>query len=77
MLAIKLDSTLSFGDYFTSLCKKTSQKLHVLAKITRSMNLSKRRNLMNTFITSQTNHCSLVWTLDSRNLNNNLNWMHE
>ena len=32
LLGVKLDSNLSFENHVTSLCKKTSQKLHTLAR---------------------------------------------
>ena len=33
LLGVKLDSNLSFENHVTYLCKKTSQKLYALAKI--------------------------------------------
>ena len=33
LLGIKLNSNLSFQNHVTSLCKKASQKLHALARI--------------------------------------------
>ena len=42
LLGIKFDSSLSFRDHITSLCKKASQKLHALARIVSYMDLPKR-----------------------------------
>ena len=47
LLGVKFDSNLSFENHVTSLCKKASQKLHALARISHYMDLNKRRNLMN------------------------------
>ena len=77
LLGVKFDSNLSFENHVTSLCKKTSQKLHALARISHYMDLNKRRNLMKAFITSQFSHCPLIWMFHSRSLNNKINRIHE
>ena len=43
LLGIKLDSSLSFEGLITSLCKKTSQKLHALGRIVNYMDPPKRK----------------------------------
>ena len=53
LLGVKFDSNLSFESHVTSLCKKASQKLHALARISHYMDLNKRRNLMKALITCQ------------------------
>ena len=75
LLGIKFDSNLSFENHVTHLCKKTSQKLHALARISHYMDLSKCRNLMKAFITSQLGYCPLLFHI--RNLNNKINRIHE
>ena len=77
LLGVKFDSNLSFENHVTSLCKKASQKLHALARISHYMDLNKRRNLMKAFITSQFSYCPLIWMFHSRNLNNKINRIHE
>ena len=77
LLWAKFDSNLSFEGHITSLCKKASQKLHALARISHYMDLNKRRNLMKAFITSQFSYCPLIWMFHSRNLNNKINRIHE
>ena len=77
LLGVKFDSNLSFEGHVTSLCKKASQKLHALARISHYMDLNKRRSLMKAFITSQFSYCPLIWMFHSRNLNNKINWIHE
>ena len=47
-------SNLSFENNFTS------QKLYALARISHYMDLNKRRNLMQAFITSQFSYCPLM-----------------
>ena len=77
LLGVKFDSNLSFENHVTSLCKKASQKLHALARISHYMDLNKRRNLMKAFITSQFSYCLLIWMFHSRNLNNKINRIHK
>ena len=77
LLGVKFDSNLSFESHVTSLCKKASQKLHALARISHYMDLNKRMNLMKAFITSQFSYCPLIWMFHSRNLNNKINRIHE
>ena len=64
LLGVKFDSNLSFEGHVTSLCKKASQKLHALARISHYMDLNKRRNS----VTSQFSYCPLTWMFHSRNL---------
>ena len=77
LLRVKFDSNISFVNHVTSLCKKASQKLHALPRISHYMNLNKRRNLMKAFITSQFSYCPLIWMFHSRSLNNKINRIHE
>ena len=65
---IKLDSSLSFENQVTNLCKKV-QKLHALARAVSYMDVDKRKCLMKTFIMSQFDYCPLVWMFHSRKLN--------
>ena len=72
------DSSLSFKNYFTKLCKKASQKLNALARVVVSyMDLHKQKYLWKAFIMSKFNCSSLVWIFDSRKLNNRTNEIHE
>ena len=77
LIAVKFDSNLSFESHITSYCKKASQKLHALARISHYMDLNKCRNLIKAFIASQFSYCPLIWMFHSRNLNNKINRIHE
>ena len=61
----------------TSLCKKASQKLHALARITHYMDFEKRRSLMKAFVIFQFNYCPLIWMFQNRALNDRINKIHE
>ena len=71
---MKFGSNLSFENHVTSLCKKASQKLHALARISYYMELNK---LMKAFITSQFSYCPLIWMFDSCKINNKIIRIHE
>ena len=77
LLGINLDSELKFEDHINFMCKKASQKLHVLARIAPFMDLKQRRNIMKAFVESQFGYCPLIWMFHSRGLNNKINRIHE
>ena len=57
LLAIKIGNNLRFEDHVSSLCKKASQKLHALARISTYMCSRKLKLLMKSFIVSQFGYC--------------------
>ena len=77
LLGIALDKKLSFKNHVKTICKKASQKLHALARISIYMEPEKLKLLMKTFVMSQFSYCSLIWMLHDRNLNNKINRIHE
>ena len=77
LLGIIIDSKLNFKEHLEGILKKASRKVNVLSRITRYMNLTKRKLLMNSFFTSQFNYCPLVWMCHHRTINNKINRLHE
>ena len=77
LLGITLDNKLRFNEHVSNICKKVSQKLHVLARVSNYMGQDKLRVLMKAFIESQFAYCPLVWMFHSRTLNNRINRLHE
>ena len=77
LLGIKIDHELSFQPHVESLCKKVSQKLKALARMTSSLKFRQRKLLLNAFITSQFSYAPVVWMFHSRKLNNRINRIHE
>ena len=76
-LGILIDSKLTFKSHVNNICKKASQKLNALARISSYLDIQKRRTLMKSFITSQFGYCPLIWMFHSRHLNNKINKIHE
>ena len=72
LLGVIIDKNLTFNKYLSSLCKKVSQKVTALARISKFLPFHKRKLLFNTFIQSQFSYCPLVWMFCSRTMNNKI-----
>ena len=77
LLGVKIDNKLKFEEHVENLCKKASQKLNALARLSSFMRFEQRKIIMNAFITSQFSYCPTVWMFHSRKLNNRINRIHE
>ena len=77
LLGVTLDSKLNLNEHVSKICKKASQKLHALARISNYICQDKLRMIMKAFIESQFGYCPLVWMFHSRTLNNRINRLHE
>ena len=60
LLGVQVDNKLYFNYHFSEICKKASRKLYALGRVTPSMNLSKRKILMNAIFKSRFSYCSLI-----------------
>ena len=77
LLGVTIDNKLNFDEHVHKICKKASQKLHALARISKYLDKNKLRVIMKTFIESQFNYCPTTWMFHSRKLNNRINLLHE
>ena len=77
LLVVTIDSKLNVNNYLDKIFKEANQKVHVLARITQYVSISKRKLMMNSFFTSQSNYCSLVCMCHSRLMDNKSNGLHE
>ena len=77
LLGVTLDTKLNFKTRVQTLCKKASQKLHALSRISIFMESKKIKLMMNTFIMSQFSYCPLIWMFHDRNVNNKKNRIQE
>ena len=73
LLGILRDSHLTFDDHITNICRKVSQKLNALTRVSTYMDIPKRHLLTKSFISSQFGYCPLIWMFHSRGLNNKIN----
>ena len=76
LLGVTIDSNFTFEEHINNLCRKSSQKIHALPRISHYLSPNKKRILLKTFVTSQFNYCPLVWMCHSRILNNRINNIH-
>ena len=74
---IKIDNKLTLEEYVEGLCKKASQKVSAVARISSLMRFEQRKRIVNLFITSHFSHYPLVWMFHSRRLNNRIDHIHE
>ena len=68
---------LNFNTHFTKLCKKASQKLHALARVSNFLSINQRKMIMNAFIRSQFSYCPLIWMCHSRPILSIINNIHK
>ena len=76
MLGVTIDNRFTFSNHIKELCKKASQKISALSKISNQLNDSEK-NLFNAVVKSQFNYCPLVWIFCSKISNNMINKVHE
>ena len=60
-----------------NLCKKASQKIGALSRLSNHLNDSQKRLILNSIVKSQFSYCPLVWMFCSRTSNNMINKVHE
>ena len=77
LLGIIIDSSLTFDNHVKTICKKASQKLTGISRMSNFMSEIKRKVLIQTFFESQFNYCPLIWMFCSRTLNHRINRLHE
>ena len=77
LLGIKFDNKLTFEEHVEGLCKKASQKISALGRISFFMRFERRKRTVYSFIPSHFLFCPLVWMFQSRRLNNCINYIHE
>ena len=74
---IKIDNKLTLEEYVEGLCKKASQKVSAVARISSLMRFEQRKRIVNLFITSHFSHYPLVWMFHSRRIYNRIDHIHE
>ena len=73
ILGVTVDQNLKFEEHIKKLLASAGQKLTVLARMSDTLNFSKFRLLIKSFVESQLAYCPLVWMLCSRTLNDKIN----
>ena len=66
---MKVDTKLKFEEHVETLCKKDSQKINALARISSYMIFQQRKLIFNFFVVSHFAYCPIAWVFHSRWLN--------
>ena len=66
ILGIKVDCGLKFENYLDGVIKKTSTKINTLSRVTRFLNLSTKKMLMNFFFTFLSNSLDVSYSHDKQ-----------
>ena len=74
---MKADTNLKFEEHVKRLCKKDSQKINALARISSYMIFQQRKLILNFFVVSHFPYCPIAWMFHSRWPNNRINNINE
>ena len=77
LLGITFDKNISMTDHINKMCKRASNKLHALARISSYLSDHQRKILMHSFVLSQFSYCPIIWMFCNRKSNNLINKIHE
>ena len=61
LLGVQIDQSLVFTEHISHLCIKAERKINVLSRLCHSMTTDAKLLLMQTFILSHFNFCSVIW----------------
>ena len=76
ILGVTIYNRLTFKSHIKDLCKKASQKIVALSRLSNHLNDSQKRLILNSIVKSQFSYCPLVWMFCSRTSNNMINKVH-
>ena len=65
LLGINIDDQLKFNEHISILCSKAAVQLKALSRLRKYMGKSEKEAIINSFILSNFNYCSLVWHFSS------------
>ena len=77
ILIVTIDNKLVFSSYIRELCKKASQKISTLSRISNQLDASEKTLLFHAAVKPQFHYCPLVWMFCPRTFNNMINKVHE
>ena len=77
ILDVIIDNRLNFKSHMSELCKKSSQKIAALSRLSSYLHNSEKKIIFNSIIKSQFSCCPLVWMFCSRTSNNMINKLYK
>ena len=73
LLGLIIDSGLTFNNHVKAICKKASQKLTAIIRMSNILSEYKRKLLIKTFFELQFNYCPWIWVFFDRTPNQQIN----
>ena len=61
----EINNKLNFNHHINNICKSASNQLNALIRLKHILGLEERKVLVNTFVMSNFNYCSVVWNFSS------------
>ena len=61
LLGVEIDSKLNFEQHINRICKSAANQLNALIRLKRFLGFLERKALVNRFVLSNFNYCTLVW----------------
>ena len=66
IIGVIIDNKLNFKSHINELCKKSSQKIAALSRLSSYLHNSKKNIIFNSIKMSQFSYCPLIWMFCSR-----------
>ena len=76
-ITLKMNHSYCMKSCISELCKKASQKIESLSRLSSYLHIPEKKLIFNLIIKSQFSYCPLVWMFCSRTSNNMINKLHE
>ena len=77
LLGIEIDGKPNFNHRINSICKSASNQLNALMRLKHLLGFEERKVLVNTFVMSNFNYCSLVWNFSGAQSLNKIENQHK
>ena len=61
LLGIEIDNQLSFNQHISKLCSEVAMPLNVICRLAKFVGNKEKIAMINSFVYSNFNYCSLVW----------------
>ena len=72
LLGVEIDNELNFNDHISNICKKAGNKINAISRIRSFLGQKEKEALVNTFVYSNFNCCSLVWHFSTKKSTNKI-----
>ena len=66
LLRVEIDNELNFCNHISNICKKAGNKINAISRFQSFLGQKEKKALVNTFLYSNFNYCSLVWHFSTK-----------